>query len=157
MVVEEQKLPVAGGVHVLLAGPPGGLGVILLHGMKFQAETWRDLGTLEYLAGRGLRVVAVDLPGFGRSPAGPAAPAATLRGVIDRFAENRSRLGEIDIPVLAVWGGADTVSPLANGRLLASEISGCRLLVIPSAPHPCYLEHAELFNREVADFIGGLE
>lgn len=184
-----------GAVFTLAAGPVTGRAVLLLHGMKFQAETWRRLGTLEFLAGAGLRAVAVDLPGFGRSPAGAATPGQVLEALLRRFAlarpvllgpsmggrvalefclaspellgglilvgavgviENRSRLGEIRVPVLAVWGGSDTVSPPANGRLLAAEIPGCRLLEIPGAPHPCYLDHAPLFNREVAAFVAGL-
>ena len=43
--------------------------VLLLHGARFEAETWRELGTLELLVRAGWRAVAVDLPGFGSSPA----------------------------------------------------------------------------------------
>lgn len=43
--------------------------VVLLHGMKFQAATWQELGTLDEIAGAGFRPLAVDMPGFGRSPA----------------------------------------------------------------------------------------
>lgn len=194
--IEEGILAVPGGeVFTLAVGPLGGRAVLLLHGMKFQAETWRKLGTLAHLAGARMRAVAVDLPGFGRSPAGAAAPLQVIKAVIRQFAlsrpvllgpsmggrvalelvlaspellsglilvgavgvsENRRRLGEIRVPVLAVWGGSDAVSPPANGRLLAAEIPGCRLLEIPGAPHPCYLDHAPLFNREVAAFVAGL-
>jgi pimeloyl-ACP methyl ester carboxylesterase len=55
-------------VHALTAGPEDGAPILLLHGAKFDAETWRGLGTIERLAAAGHRVVAVDLPGFGRSP-----------------------------------------------------------------------------------------
>ena len=41
--------------------------ILLLHGKKFSSQTWLDLSTLKVLAERGHRVVAVDLPGFGRS------------------------------------------------------------------------------------------
>jgi abhydrolase domain-containing protein 14 len=54
-------------VHWLEAGPPGGAAVLLLHGARFSSETWRELGTIAVLAESGFRVVAVDLPGFGRS------------------------------------------------------------------------------------------
>jgi abhydrolase domain-containing protein 14 len=56
-------------VHCLECGEAKRRAVVLLHGMKFQAETWRELGTLEVLAGLGLHVLAVDMPGFGKSPA----------------------------------------------------------------------------------------
>jgi abhydrolase domain-containing protein 14 len=65
-------------VHYLEYGPRNGATVVLLHGMKFQAETWRELGTLDALAGMGLRVLAVDMPGFGKSPAFDGQPAEVL-------------------------------------------------------------------------------
>ena len=65
-------------VHCLECGNPEGAAVVLLHGMKFQAETWRELGTLEVLAGIGLHVLAVDMPGFGKSPACEMEPSEVL-------------------------------------------------------------------------------
>ena len=47
--------------------------------MKFQAETWRELGTLDALAEAGLRVLAVDMPGFGKSAASEVVPGEVLR------------------------------------------------------------------------------
>jgi len=55
-------------IHGLVAGPKGGRPVLLLHGAKFASSTWKKLGTLEKLAGAGYRAVALDIPGFGRSP-----------------------------------------------------------------------------------------
>ncbi len=37
-------------IHSLGAGPETGRSVLLLHGAKFSAETWRTLGTLALLA-----------------------------------------------------------------------------------------------------------
>jgi len=56
----------AGGVRVrvLQAGPVDGPPVLLLHGARFEARTWVDLGTLDHLAAAGFRAHAVDLPGF---------------------------------------------------------------------------------------------
>lgn len=65
-------------VHVLEAGTAGAGAVVLLHGMKFKADTWRELGTLQVLAEIGLHVLAVDMPGFGASPACDSAPDAVL-------------------------------------------------------------------------------
>ena len=56
-------------IHFLQSGNQEGIPVILLHGMKFQAATWEELGTLERLSEEGFRAIAVDMPGFGKSPA----------------------------------------------------------------------------------------
>ena len=65
-------------VHCLACGNPEDPAVVLLHGLKFQAETWRELGTLEVLAGIGLHALAVDMPGFGKSPACAVQPVEVL-------------------------------------------------------------------------------
>lgn len=52
----------------LTAGDAKSQPVLLLHGMKFQAETWKSLGTLDLLANNGFHAIAVDMPGFGKSP-----------------------------------------------------------------------------------------
>ena len=43
------------------------LNVVLLHGMSFNADTWIETGTIEYLCTNGFNVYAVDMPGFGKS------------------------------------------------------------------------------------------
>jgi abhydrolase domain-containing protein 14 len=179
-------------IHILEAGTSGGRDIILLHGMKFQAETWRRLNTLEQLAAAGHHLLAVDMPGFGRSPASREQPGSVLHELIGRekltrpvllgpsmggricleFAindpelvgglvligavgvqENKEKLAAITIPCLIVWGSDDQISPLANGELLARKIGGARLVVIDQAPHPCYLEQPEIFNRELLAFL----
>ncbi len=64
-------------LHLLSGGPEGAPAVLLLHGAAFSSATWQELGTLDLLAGHGLRVVAVDLPGYGKSAAS-SAPAETF-------------------------------------------------------------------------------
>lgn len=43
--------------------------VLLLHGQAFSSATWMELGTIQHLAAMGYAVAAVDLPGFGKTPA----------------------------------------------------------------------------------------
>lgn len=83
--IREQQIDCGGHpVHALGAGPDSGPLVLLLHGMKFQAATWQETGTLAALVQAGYGVLALDLPGFGRSPAATVEPAEVLRETISR-------------------------------------------------------------------------
>jgi len=55
-------------IHFISAGSPDDTTVVLLHGMKFQAAIWQELGTLEHIAKAGFHAIAMDMPGFGLSP-----------------------------------------------------------------------------------------
>ncbi len=54
-------------IHYIESGAVGNRDVVFLHGLKFKAETWQDLGTLDLLSERGHHAVALDMPGFGES------------------------------------------------------------------------------------------
>jgi len=88
-------------LHCLEAGSPVEKDVILLHGMKFQAATWQELGTLEKLAAAGYHPVALDMPGFG----GSAACEVDQDKVLAEFI----RQVELDRPVL--------IGPSMGGRI----------------------------------------
>ncbi len=87
-------------VHGLEAGDEEAPTLVLLHGARFSSATWLELGTLDVLADAGFHVVAVDLPGFGQTPASEQAPAEFLEGLIEQVAPDR--------PIL--------VSPSMSGR-----------------------------------------
>ena len=55
-------------IHFLKSGKPEDLPIVLLHGMKFQAATWQELGTLKKITDAGFQAIAPDMPGFGQSP-----------------------------------------------------------------------------------------
>lgn len=95
-------------IHCLEGGDATGSPVVLLHGKMFQAETWRELGTLDVLAGLGLRVLAVDMPGFGKSPACEVPPVE----VLDRLCQ------QLDLPPAVFIG------PSMGGRI-AVEFAIC--------------------------------
>jgi pimeloyl-ACP methyl ester carboxylesterase len=54
-------------LHYLEAGNLDKPALLFLHGASFSAQTWKDLGTLKRFSQQGYRVVALDLPGYGKS------------------------------------------------------------------------------------------
>jgi abhydrolase domain-containing protein 14 len=80
---ETVAVPFAGRtLRGLAAGPVAGASALLLHGAAFSAETWKGLGTLEWLSEHGVRSLAVDLPGYGGSDAVEVDPKAFLAELI---------------------------------------------------------------------------
>jgi abhydrolase domain-containing protein 14 len=71
------------------AGPADGRPVLLLHGAAFDSETWQKLGTIDALADAGHRVIAVDLPGFGKSPARRTDPSSFGVDLLDHLGIDR--------------------------------------------------------------------
>jgi pimeloyl-ACP methyl ester carboxylesterase len=99
--IRSRVVPILGGdVHVLEGGPAGAPAVLLLHGQSFRAATWEETGTLAALAAAGRRAVALDLPGYGDSPANDVDAAALIGATLAALALER--------PVL--------VSPSMSGR-----------------------------------------
>ena len=88
-VISSQQLNCMGHpIHTLQGGPDVGPLVLLLHGKMFKAATWQETGTLTKLADAGYRGVALDLPGFGKSPAGDLEPVEVIKAVISQAAPN---------------------------------------------------------------------
>ncbi|XP_072522458.1 protein ABHD14A [Salminus brasiliensis] len=64
------------------------LQVVLLHGQAFTSKTWEELGTLSLLAANGYQALALDLPGFGKSPASESVKSDQNRvDLLKRFLE----------------------------------------------------------------------
>jgi len=87
-------------IHMLVAGDENADPIVLLHGARFKAETWREIGTLNRLAELGYRAIAIDLPGFGESEGPARNPQAWLGLFLDEL--------KITSPVV--------ISPSMSGR-----------------------------------------
>jgi len=53
-----------------------------------------------------------------------------------------ARLGELQLPVLLLWGDADPISPVAVGKRLAELLSNAELVVINNGGHDLVAERA---------------
>lgn len=120
--IQERELSVVGSrVHCLDAGPRDAPALLLLHGAAFTSETWRELGTLGLAEERGMRVIAVDLPGFGASPPSNAPPESFLAALLVA--------AELERPVV--------VSPSMSGRFSLPAVTSTPGLFagyVPVAP-----------------------
>lgn len=194
--VEASELEIEGGkLHVLSAGPEGAPSVLLLHGARFDSGTWQELGTLDAVAGAGLRAVAIDLPGYGRSKQVRAKRSGFLASLLPRLGIGRpvvvspsmsggfafplvsshpelvsgfvpvAPAGTLDfarstqsspVPTLVFWGEADHVFPPSQAPLLARSFASARVVILPGARHPAYLDQPETFHRELIAFVTGL-
>ena len=66
------------------------------------------------------------------------------------------RIGEIDRPVLLVWGQKDLALPLKVGQRMNRMIKGSFLVAIPDAAHVPMLDQPEAFNAAVEVFLAGV-
>ncbi len=62
----------------------------------------------------------------------------------------------ISCPTLVLIGQEDTTTPMVDSQLMAKEIPGARLAVIPSAGHLSNLEQPDVFNDLVKGFVEGV-
>ena len=77
---------------------------------------------------------------------GIVAGPAGVHGIADR-------LGKIAVPLLAVWGSKDTISPPDSGQLIESHVKKSEVHILKGAGHACYLDKPEEFKTIVADFL----
>jgi 3-oxoadipate enol-lactonase len=69
------------------------------------------------------------------------------------LADQRDRVGAIDVPTLVLCGEEDKITSPALSAELASLVPGAKLEMIPGAGHISNLERPAEFNRIVEEFI----
>ena len=62
-------------------------------------------------------------------------------------------LSVLRCPTLILVGQEDNTTPLADAQLMAKQISGARLAIIPSAGHLSNLEQPQVFNDLIRNFV----
>jgi 3-oxoadipate enol-lactonase len=86
--------------------------------------------------------------------ANPEGVARALLAMRDR-PDSSQRLADIRVPVLAIVGEEDEVTPVSGARQIADGVADGRLIVIPEAGHLSNLEDASSFNRALTSFLQG--
>src|SRR5262249_38885065 len=64
------------------------------------------------------------------------------------------RLSAIKLPTVVIVGEDDPGTPVAASRVIAENVKGARLEIIPSAAHLSNMEQPEAFNKALGGFLG---
>ena len=67
---------------------------------------------------------------------------------------NRIGSGTRQSFALVISGDADMSTPPSIARMIAAEIPGSELTVVPESGHSVYWEQPEIFNQAILDFMG---
>jgi len=85
---------------------------------------------------------------------GPAVTLNDLRAC-DAF-DVMDRLSEIRLPLLALCGDEDTMTPPKYSQYLVEKIPGARVVIVPGGTHMVFAEKPEEVNRAIDEFLRGL-
>ncbi len=87
--------------------------VLFLHGASFTTQVWIDTGILDAVAEAGYEAVAVDLPGFGQTPAIDGDRSTFLAALIDQVDDRAGSSGVV--VVSPSMSGSFTLPLIAAG------------------------------------------
>ena len=69
------------------------------------------------------------------------------------LATDRARYRDIHVPTLVLWGDADSVTPVAQGREIAGLVPGSSLVELPGVGHIPAIEATARFNAELVAWL----
>ncbi len=122
------------------------------------ADDERNASTIKSAWFDGSQVTPEVLRGYRRALQTPEWDRGLLALLRDGMSSDLgSRLKDLHVPTLIVWGEHDTWISPANAPKLNQDIAGSKLVIIPKAGHVPHEEKPEEFNRLVVDFVKGLE
>ena len=68
--------------------------------------------------------------------------------------QEKSKLPDLDIPVLLVWGDRDRVFPFEEyGKPLKESLPRAKLLIVKQAGHSAFSDKPDEFNKILVDFL----
>lgn len=70
--------------------------------------------------------------------------------------EQASGYQSLHLPVTLMWGEQDSITPLAQAHALKALMPQSKLVVLPGVGHIPQIEDVELFNRQLAELLGGI-
>ena len=85
---------------------------------------------------------------------GPAAMLNDMRACNDF--DVMAHLAEITLPVLAIVGSEDVMTPPKYSTFLAAQLPHCEMVLVEGATHTGYAEQPDVFNAAIASFVGSL-
>jgi 3-oxoadipate enol-lactonase len=83
----------------------------------------------------------------------PEGVARALEAMRER-PDSTSELGRIRVPVLALVGEEDSLTPVGEARKISEGVPDSRLILLPRAGHLSNLEAEESFNGALRAFLG---
>jgi pimeloyl-ACP methyl ester carboxylesterase len=64
-----------------------------------------------------------------------------------------SKLRNLSLPTLIVWGDNDQTVPLTHGKALHTWVKDSQLVILKGARHPCYLDKPDEFHAALIGFL----
>ena len=84
-----------------------------------------------------------------------AAASPVMRQTLVRVVNTdlTEEMPDVRMPVLLIWGDADTATPINDGKRMEKLMPEAGLAVIPGAGHFSFLDNPNHFNRILASFL----